>query len=141
MNSFQFGSKFIGGGNPVYIISEIGVNGSKSKCKELIEQSKDAGADAVKLQTINPDLNYAPDTESYKVFKQASLSNDDTAEIFEFAKELKIDCFSTCGDFETLKFLRELNPAGWKISSGLITHIPLIEEIISYDEPIYSHLE
>tara|TARA_B100000035_G_scaffold70904_1_gene58283 strand:- start:25183 stop:26193 length:1011 start_codon:yes stop_codon:yes gene_type:complete len=138
MNSFQFGSKFIGGDNPVYIISEIGINheGSISKCKELIEQSKDAGADAVKLQTINPDLNYAPDTESYKVFKQASLSNDDTAEIFEFAKELKIDCFSTCGDFETLKFLRELNPAGWKISSGLVTHIPLIEEIISYDEPI-----
>ena len=61
MNSFQFGSKFIGGGNPVYIISEIGINheGSISKCKELIEQSKDAGADAVKLQTINPDLNYA----------------------------------------------------------------------------------
>ena len=34
----------------------------------MIQLSKKAGADAIKLQTIDPDLSYAKDTNSYKEF-------------------------------------------------------------------------
>ena len=47
-----------------YIIAEIGINheGSIKKCLEMINSAKDCGVNAVKLQTINPDANYAENT-------------------------------------------------------------------------------
>ena len=44
----------------VYIIAEIGINheGSVEQCAKMIEAAADAGADAVKLQTIDADSNY-----------------------------------------------------------------------------------
>ena len=46
----------------IFIIAEIGVNheGDFKQCKILVDEAKKAGADAIKLQTINPDLNYIP---------------------------------------------------------------------------------
>ena len=57
-----------------YIIAEIGINheGNYSLCKEMVYAAKEAGVKAVKLQTIDPDKNYAKDTESYRLF---SMSN------------------------------------------------------------------
>ena len=54
-----------------FIIAEIGINhdGKISKCKKLILEAQKAGADAVKLQTINPDESYFKNTPSYKAFK------------------------------------------------------------------------
>ena len=44
----------------VFIIAEIGINhnGSFKKCKKLIKLAANCGADAVKIQTINPDESY-----------------------------------------------------------------------------------
>ena len=40
---------------------------------KMIQLSKKAGADAIKLQTIDPDLSYAKDTNSYKEFLKLIL--------------------------------------------------------------------
>ena len=54
----------------VFIIAEIGINheGSIKKCLYLIKKAKLAGADAVKLQTINPENNYVEKSKSFKIF-------------------------------------------------------------------------
>ena len=46
-------------GNNVWIIAEVGINheGCIETCKKLIKVAAKAGANAVKLQTIDPDLN------------------------------------------------------------------------------------
>ena len=59
-----------------YIIAEIGINheGNVDKCLELIKKAKLSGVNAVKLQTIDADLNYSVDTPSYKIFKSSTLN-------------------------------------------------------------------
>ena len=44
-----------------YIIAEIGINheGSLAKCIEMVYAAKNANVNAIKLQTIEPDKNYA----------------------------------------------------------------------------------
>ena len=71
-----------------WIIAEIGINheGSVERCLELVNSAALAGADAVKLQTITPELNYAKDTESYKLFSKATISLKDTAKVFDYIR-------------------------------------------------------
>ena len=47
-----------------YIIAEIGINheGSVERCADMIKAFARAGADAIKLQTVDADKSYAPDT-------------------------------------------------------------------------------
>ena len=133
-----FGRRTIGDGYPTVIIAEVGVNheGRPEDCFALIEAAAEAGADAVKLQTILAAENYAPDTESFKVFKQAELQNEDTARAFELARALGMECFSTCADLISFEFIGSLEPVAWKISSGLLTHIPLIRQAAATGRPL-----
>jgi N,N'-diacetyllegionaminate synthase len=118
----------------IFIIAEIGINheGNLNKCLNLIKKAKFAGADAVKLQTINPENNYVFKSKSFKIFNKAMLSPEETKTAFNYAKKNKIKIFTTCGDIETAKWVEKLNPMAWKISSGLIHHIPLISYLSKF---------
>ena len=122
----------------VYIIAEIGINheGDVDICAEMIRSAAESGADAVKLQTINAELNYAPDSESYNVFKGSELTQKETGDMFKLANDIGIDIFTTAGDFETVKWVENLNPSCWKISSGLLTHIPMVKYLSSLGRPL-----
>lgn len=126
-----FGRRFIGPGYPVVIVAEIGINheGNVEVCKNMVTEALRAGADAVKLQTIDPDENYDPQTASYRLFRRARLTQDETRFIFDHARSLGIEVFTTVGDFKTLSWVEKLAPAAYKISSGLLTHLPLIEAL------------
>jgi len=64
------------------------------------------------------------------------LPLDETGEMFEYAKKLGLDIFTTCGDIETALIIDEYAPCAWKISSGLLTHLPLINEIARLNRPV-----
>ncbi len=132
------GNKQIGPNRPVYTIAEIGINheGDLKHCKKLILAAQRAGADAVKLQTIDPDENYVAGTKSYEIFKQAWLEPEETQEAFNYAHSIGIDIFSTLGDFKTLNWLEKLNPCAFKISSGLLSATPLIDELLKRNLPL-----
>ncbi len=119
-----------------YIIAEIGINheGSFSLCKEMVYAAKEAGVKAVKLQTIDPDKSYANDTESYRLFSMSKLTKTETKKIFELSKNLGLEIFTTVGDIETANWIKSLKPSAWKISSSLLTHIPLISHIAKFRE-------
>lgn len=121
-----------------YFIAEIGINheGSKSKCFELISQAKRAGADAVKLQTVDPDESYMEGTESYEVFSKGRLTKEETIECLQFAEKMGIDFFTTAGDLKTFDWVDRLNVKYHKISSGLFTHTPLIMRAIQSSKPL-----
>lgn len=133
-----FGSRHIGPGSPVVVIAEIGVNheGDAETCLCMVEEAAKAGADAIKLQTLDASENYVPGTESHTVFSRAQLTPEATAEVFGLAKSLGMEAFTTCGDVATLAWVDRLGPAAHKISSGLITHLPLIMAAASTGRPL-----
>ena len=120
--------------NKVYIIAEIGINheGIFDDCIRLIDEAINAGANAVKLQTIDPDKNYVKESPSYKLFKKSQLTKSQTKKIFRYAQKKNIDVFTTCGDVETANWVNKLNPSAWKISSGLLNHLEIIKHIANF---------
>ena len=76
--TFKIGKHFVGDNKKVFIIAEIGVNheGSFKKCVKLFEKAKTSGANAVKLQTVNPYYNYVKGTRSYKEFQNTDFSDE-----------------------------------------------------------------
>jgi N,N'-diacetyllegionaminate synthase len=137
-SAFAFGTRKIGPSAPVFVIAEIGINheGDVETCARLIEAAAHAGADAMKLQTVDPDESYAPGTESHALFSRAVLSHEATADMFALARQLGIEAFTTAGDRATIDWVRKLNPAGYKISSGLLTTTPLVEHAARQGLPL-----
>ena len=121
-----------------YVIAELGINheGSVERCAEMIRASAAAGANAIKLQTVDAARSYAPDTESYKIFNKAALTEDETANMFQLARDCGVEAFTTSGDLKTLKWVDRLNPAAHKISSGLLSCKPIVEEACKLGKPL-----
>jgi N,N'-diacetyllegionaminate synthase len=124
--------------NKTYIIAEIGINheGDVNVCEKMVLAAAECGVDAVKLQTVDPGANYIKGAESYNIFKEAELTQNETSRIFTFAREHGLDIFTTSGDVETINWVDSLNPSHWKISSGLLTHIPIIKYLASLNRPL-----
>lgn len=128
----------VGQGAPCFVIAEIGINhqGDEKLCVELIDAAAAAGADAVKLQTVTAAESYHPDTDSYRVFKDAALSREANARMMDHAKKAGIILFSTPGDPTALQLLLGLGVPAIKISSGLLTNLPLIEMAAAGGKPL-----
>ncbi len=130
-NEIKIGNKLINPLKEVFFISEIGINheGNVNLCAKMIKESAKAGANAIKLQTIDADENYLKNSISYSLFKNAALTQEETSNMFDYARSLGVQPFTTVGDFKTLEWIKNLKPKIYKISSGLINHIPLIKKI------------
>ena len=128
-NFFKIGKKYVGKKGKVFIVAEVGVNheGSFNKCTKLFEKARESGADAVKLQTVDVEKNYVQGTASYKEFKNTDFTNEEFYKLSNVAKKLGLSFFTTPGDFESVDKCKKYGSQAIKISSGLITHLPLIE--------------
>jgi N,N'-diacetyllegionaminate synthase len=135
---FKLGSHWIGDGHPVFIIAEVGINhhGDPEICMQMIEAAAKTGANAIKLQTVDPDESYVRDTTSYKEFKNKSLSDDALEKLNRLAENLQILLFSTPGDFPSLEQMCRHRMPAVKISSGLMTNLPLIAAAAKKDLPL-----
>jgi sialic acid synthase SpsE len=133
-----FGKRYLGPGHPTIIIAEIGINheGSVNTCALMIEAAVRAGADAVKLQSADPDEHYMPGTESHAMYTRAALSREETAAMFALAKRLGVEVLTTCGDPPTMDFIETLEPAAHKISSGMLGHLPMIRRFARSGRPL-----
>jgi pseudaminic acid synthase len=131
--------------NQPFFIAEISANhnGSLKKAKKLIEIAKKYGADAVKLQSYTPATITIKSKRNeflikkglwkgkalWDLYKKAQTPFEWHAELFDYAKKLKIICFSTPFDESAVDLLESLNCPFYKIASFEINHIPLIKKI------------
>lgn len=127
----------IGGNAPAFVIAEIGVNhdGSVETARELIAAAADAGADAVKLQILNPDRNYSPEHPSYAIYQRMDLGLDNYARLGACARSLGLAFFAT-PDTASLKLVKELQMPLVKISSGMLTDVHHLKIACSLGVPI-----
>jgi len=137
----------------VYIIAELSANhnGDINIAKETIKAAKEIGANAIKLQTYTADtltLNCKKDDfivkggtlwdgkSLYELYKWAYTPWEWHKELFEYAREIGIDIFSSPFDKTAVDFLEQFNPSAYKIASFEITDYELIRYTASKMKPI-----
>lgn len=137
----------------VKIIAELSANHNQdiNNAKESIRIAKECGADAIKLQTYTPDtMTIDCDNEYFKInhgtlwdgntlydlYKTAYTPWEWHEELFDLAKEIGIEIFSTPFDKTAVDLLETLGNPIYKVASFEIVDIPLIEYIASKMKPI-----
>ncbi len=137
----------------VYIIAELSANhgGKIEIAKETIKAAKDIGANAIKLQTYTADtLTLNSDNEDfiikggtlwddkklYDLYQEAYLPWEWHKELFDYARSIDIDIFSTPFDKSAVDFLEQFNPSAYKIASFEITDYELVRYTASKMKPI-----
>lgn len=130
--------KTIGDNSPVYIIGEAGINhnGQIKNAKKMVDIAKKSGADAIKFQTFKAEDLTTPDSIYYKVFKKAELDYSDFGEISDYSKQLGITFLSTPFSEDASDFLEEIKVPIYKISSGDLTHLPLLKHVAKKKKPV-----
>lgn len=138
MKKFKIRNKIVSQNTESFIISEIGINheGSFDRCIKMIDESKKSGADAIKLQTIDPNLSYAKNSKSYREFKNTNFNDEQLFNLVKLTKKKKLFFISTPGSFEEIDKLTRFNCDAIKISSGLMTNYPLIYYASKTKKPI-----
>jgi N-acetylneuraminate synthase len=153
MSFINIAGRKIGKGQPAYIIAEISANHNQSydEAVKLIRAAKEVGADAVKLQTYTPNT-ITIDCKSelfrigkgalwegkylYDLYGEAYTPWEWHAGLFEEARTLGMDIFSTAFDPSAVDFLEELSVPVHKIASFEIVDIPLIEKMAATGKPL-----
>tara|TARA_B100001971_G_C18169453_1_gene526208 strand:+ start:150 stop:1154 length:1005 start_codon:yes stop_codon:yes gene_type:complete len=136
----------------VFIIAEAGVNhnGSVEIAKKLVDAAKDAGSDAVKFQTFKSEKTvsiFAAKAEYQKgttdesetqleMVKKLELDMNEHREIMSYCNQKGIMFFSTPFDLESVDMLNVLGLGVFKIASGEITNLKLLEKIGSLNREI-----
>ena len=131
--------------NRPFFIAEISANhcGLIKIAKKLIFNAKRYGADAVKLQTYTADsMTLNINKKEFKInsgiwkgkklwdlYDKAHTPYAWHKELFNYAKKIKIKCFSTPFDEDAVDFLEKLNCPFYKVASFEMTDLPLIKKI------------
>tara|TARA_B110000014_G_C20068874_1_gene557253 strand:+ start:426 stop:1148 length:723 start_codon:yes stop_codon:yes gene_type:complete len=101
------------------IVAEIGSNweGSISKAQKIIEECKDAGADAVKFQMWRATDLYKKSHPNWQEIKKSELTFEKTREINNLCKKLKIEFFCSAFYPEAIDFLESIKTKKYKVAS------------------------
>ena len=125
----------IGPGHPAYVIAEMSGNHNQSfdHAVKIVRAAKDAGADAVKLQTYTADtitldsdlpcFRVAEGTlwsgqTLYKLYQEAYTPWEWQPKLKQVAGELGMHCFSSPFDPTAVDFLEKMRCAG--LQSGVV---------------------
>ncbi|MCJ7656087.1 MAG: pseudaminic acid synthase [Dehalococcoidia bacterium] len=149
----EINGRKIGTGFPVYIVAELSANHRQkfNEAARLIAAAKEAGADAVKLQTYTPDTLTikcnAPEFRIsggtlwdgktlYDLYSEAYMPWEWQPKLKKLADNLGIDLFSSPFDKTAVDFLGGIGVPAYKVASFEIVDIPLIEYIASKGKPV-----
>lgn len=152
MTEFSIAGRRIGPGYAPYIIAELSGNhnGSLDRALAIVAAAADAGADAVKLQTLTPEgITMDHDGPGFVVkgglwdgrrlfdlYRETALPFEWHEPIFRFAKSRGLHAFSSVFDSAGLAFLESLDTPAYKIASLELFDLPLIREVAATGRPM-----
>jgi pseudaminic acid synthase len=143
----------VGAGLPVYVIAEISANHNQSfeAAAAIIGAAKQAGADAVKLQTYRPDTITIDSSQSYfrvaggtlwdgrtlyDLYAEACTPWEWQPRLKKVAEDLGMDLFSSAFDATAVDFLEEMGVPAHKVASFELVDIPLIQRMARTGKPL-----
>lgn len=156
MGIINIGKRVIGPGHPCFIVAEISGNHHQKyeEAVELLKAAKDAGVDAVKLQTYTPDtitlnsdkgwfrVEGKDHPESWKgqtlynLYEKAYTPWEWQPKLKKIANELGLILFSTPFDETAVDFLEGMDVPCYKIASYEAIHIPLLKKVAQTGKPV-----
>ncbi|MBI2054303.1 MAG: N-acetylneuraminate synthase family protein [Candidatus Staskawiczbacteria bacterium] len=144
-----FKNRFIGDGEPVFIIAEAGSNhdGNFEQAKKLIDIAAKAKADAVKFQLFRASKIYNPNCgkipgkkgkkiDLYKFLEQTELPLKWLYPLKKYAESKGLVFIVTPFDEESADELEKISVVAYKIASPEISHLPLIKHISKKRKPL-----
>ena len=153
MNSFSINGRPIGPNQPSYIIAELSANHGQSleRAMEIVRAAKDAGADAIKLQTYTADTLTIDCRRPEFIVGKGTLwkgknLHDLYAEAYtpwewqpnlkKEAEQLGLHCFSTPFDDTAVDFLEGMNVPAHKIASFELVDTELLKKVAATGKPV-----
>ena len=136
-----------------YIIAELSANhnGSLQNALDTIKAAKEIGSNCIKLQTYTADTMTLDCQKNdflitqgtlwdgkylHSLYQEAFTPWEWHKELFEYARSIDIDIFSSPFDKSAVDFLEQFNPSAYKIASFEITDYELIRYAASKGKPI-----
>lgn len=151
-NSISINGRKISNEFPPYIIAEISANhnGSIETALQIIKSAKEAGVDAVKIQTYTPDTMTIDSNKDdflikgglwknrnlYQLYSEACTPFEWHQELFTYADAIGVTLFSSPFDESAVDLLESLGAPAYKVASFEMVDHPLIEYIASTGKPI-----
>ncbi len=152
-DAITIGGRIIGPNHPVYIVAEMSANHNQDfgQAVKILHAAKEAGADAVKLQTYTPDtLTIDCDNEHfvigagtiwegrklYDLYSEACTPWEWQPRLKELADGMGMDLFSTPFDHTSVDFLESLAMPAYKIASFELVDLPLIRRVAETGKPM-----
>ncbi len=149
----KIGNHYVGEGEKTFLVAEMSANHllDYHRAEAIIRAAKEAGADAVKLQTYTPDTitldcdnDYFQITQGtiwdgttlHKLYETAYTPWEWQPKLMKLANELGMECFSSPFDHTAVDFMQEMNMPAYKIASFEINDIPLIRKIARIGKPV-----
>lgn len=139
----------MGPGRPCYVIAEVAQahDGSLGAAHAYIDAAARAGADAVKFQTHIAAAESTPaetfrvkfskqDATRYDYWKRMEFTPDQWAGLVEHCRQAKVEFLSTPFSLEAVELLDRLGMAAWKVGSGEVTNLPMIERMARTGRPV-----
>jgi pseudaminic acid synthase len=143
----------IGLEKPTYVVAEMSANHRQDfgQAVHILQAAKEAGADAIKLQTYTPDTLTVQSDKEYFRIKGGTLWDGRTLydlyneaympwvwqpKLKAIADDLGVDLFSTAFDASAVDFLEEMGVPVHKVASFEIVEIPLIEKMARTGKPL-----
>ena len=145
--TIRIGDYFIGDGHPPFVIAEVGINhnGDVNLAKLMVTTAKAAGAHCIKFQThitrkemIHTDMTPGKISAEplWNIIERCELTEAEEREIKWLCDESGILFLSTPFSREAADRLELLDVPAYKVGSGEITNLPLIEHIAKKGKPM-----
>ncbi len=149
----SIGKHQVGPGHPVYIVAELSANHNRDyqQAVRIIHAAKEAGADAVKLQTYTADtITLRCDREEFHIgggtlwdgrnlhdlYEEAHTPWEWQPKLKEVADELGLDLFSSPFDGTAVDFLEEMAVPAYKLASCELVDMGLIRKMAGTGKPL-----
>ncbi len=149
----RIGNKVISEDSPTFIVAEMSGNHNMDfdRAVEIMKAAKEAGADAVKIQTYTADTitldcddpcfqitqgTLWDGVTLHKLYQTAYTPWEWQPRLKRMAEDMGLLLFSSPFDFTSVDFLEDMYVPAYKIASFEITDIPLIRKVARLGKPV-----
>lgn len=132
----------------VIVIAEIGSvhDGSFGNACKLIDLAASCGAKIVKFQTHIAEAESLPNAPSpayfneesrMDYFRRTAFSEEQYKKMIERAKSKNVEFLSSPFSLEAVDLLERVGVSSYKVPSGEVTNLPLLERLADTKKPVY----